>query len=592
MAPLAEARTDGVDAGGAGTDAAALLSQFIDAATNVAGADAAACRQLKQRLAEGAFNLVVAGEFKRGKSSVINALLGAPVLPVAVVPLTSVITFVVHGDRPGGTVRFLDGRTQPVELERIREFVTEKANPGNVKAVDVVTVTYPSERLRGGIRIIDTPGIGSVHQHNTEVAYRFLPQADAVLFVASVDQPVGRAELDFLVEIRRYASKVFCLLNKADYVTAEDLRESVDFTTRAVHKALEAAVPVIAFSARLVAEGNARHDALLLQEGGLPELERNLQRLLGEERRTVWLDSLARALARILSHARLAIGLELKALTEPLAELEAKLAVFRQKKAEALQAMNDDDILLAAEARRLQKKRVEPALERFAAQLQQQVRASVERRFAELKDLPLRQLHAELEQHAIAEVRRAYDDWRGAQDIELAREFNALCERFWDHIQDIAEALLACSAELFSLPFESTRSGALWQPQTDFYYKFWNEPTALSQLGASLTLLLPKGLGAPRVRDRVKETAVDLVETQAGRVRHSFEERLKESAAAFRREMLARMEATVAGIEGAIASGVELRRRGEAGAAARGEELARSLQEVERLQASVARLVQ
>jgi hypothetical protein len=166
----------------------------------------------------------------------------------------------------------------------------------------------------------------------------------------------------------------------------------------------------------------------------------------------------------------------------------------------------------------------------------------------------------------------------------VAREFNALCERFWGHIQDIAEALLACSAELFSLPFESTRSAALWQPQTDFYYKFWNEPTALSQLGTSLTLLLPKGFGAPRVRDRVKELAVDLVETQAGRVRHSFEERLKESAAAFRREMLARMEATIAGIEGAIASGVELRRRGEAGAAARGEELERSMREIERLQ--------
>jgi GTP-binding protein EngB required for normal cell division len=406
MTQIAEARSDGVAANGAATGAAASLARCIDAAMAVAGVDAAACRQLKQRLAEGAFNLVVAGEFKRGKSSVINALLGAPVLPVAVVPLTSVITFVVQGEQPGGTVRFLDGRTQHVDLEGIREFVTEKANPGNVKGVDFVTVTYPSERLRGGIRIIDTPGIGSVHQHNTDVAYRFLPQADAVLFVASVDQPVGRAELDFLVEIRRYANKVFCLLNKADYVTAGDLRESVEFTTRAVHKALEVPVPVIPFSARLVAQGNAQHDPLLLQEGGLPELERNLQRLLGEERRTVWLDSMARALARILSHARLAIGLELKALTEPLAEIEAKLAVFGQKKAETLQAMNDDDILLAAEARRLQKNRIEPALERFEAQLKQQVQASVERRFVELKDLPLKRLHAELEQHAIAEVRK------------------------------------------------------------------------------------------------------------------------------------------------------------------------------------------
>jgi predicted GTPase len=579
-----------VEAPGAAADAAAMLAECIEAATSLPGADAAACRQLRQRLAEGAFNLVVAGEFKRGKSSVINALLGAPVLPVAVVPLTSVITVVVHGEWPGGEVRFLDGSTRDIALDAVADFVTERANPGNGKAVDSVTVAYPSERLRGGLRIIDTPGIGSVHQHNTDVAYRCLPQADAVLFVASVDQPLGRAELDFLVEIRRYANKVFCLLNKADYLSAAELREAVEFATRAVRQALDAPVPVIAFSARLVAEGAPQGDAALLQGGGLAELERALKRLLGEERRAVWLDSMTRALARILAQSRLAIGLELKALAEPLAEIEAKLALFADMKSAALQAMNDDEILLAAETARLQKNRVEPALERFKAQQKSRLRAGVERRFGELKERPLRQLQAELEQFAVAEIRAAYDDWRAERDTELRREFNALCGRFSAHIQDIAEALLDRAAELFSLRFESARSASDWEAQPDFYYKFWNEPTGLHMLGASLLLLLPKAIAAPRVRDRVAQMAVDLVETQAGRVRHSFEERLKESMLAFRREMLARMEATVAGIEGAIASGVELRRRGEAGVASRHEVLASSLRQIERLQARLREL--
>jgi predicted GTPase len=569
------------------SDDRAVLAQALQTARALDGVDAAACDRLAERLNEGTFNLVVAGEFKRGKSSVINALLGADVLPVAVVPLTSVVTLVRHGDAPGATVAFVNGEERPITLAEVVAYATEKGNPGNAKGVDHVVVTYPSAWLRGGIRIVDTPGIGSVHQHNTDVTYRFLPQADAVLFVASVDQPVGRAELDFLAEIRRYAAKVFCLLNKADYLSEAELRESIDFTTRAVGEALGTSVPVIGFSARL-ARGGSTTDGARLPQGGLAELERALQRLLGEERRTVWLQSLARALARELQRAKLAVGVELKALTEPVEQIEASLALFERRKQDALQAMQDDDVLLSAEATRLQKQVVEPALAQFQAELSARMQAGIDSRFDALRTLPLKQLRAELESYAIAEVRAACDDWRAQQDARLANEFGRICTRFWSHAQQIADELLARAAELFAVRFATAQAAADWQAQADFHYKFWSEPTGLANLGAALVLLLPRFAGAAMVRERAKAFAADLVETQSGRLRHDFEERLKGSARSFRRELRVRMEATVAGIEGAIASGMALRQRGADVLQSRRRVLASTDESIERLLASLA----
>ena len=178
------------------------LRACLAEAIGLEGVDREACARLSEKVAQHAFNLVVAGEFKRGKSTVINALLGADLLPTGVVPLTSVVTRVQYGDTANATVIFDNGTDRAVALDALPNYVTERGNPKNAKGVREVQVAYPAEWLKGRIRLVDTPGIGSVHQHNTEVTYRYLPQADAVIFVASADQPASRAELDFLAHIR------------------------------------------------------------------------------------------------------------------------------------------------------------------------------------------------------------------------------------------------------------------------------------------------------------------------------------------------------------------------------------------------------
>jgi ribosome biogenesis GTPase A len=116
-------------------------------------------RALLKKLAGQLFNVVVVGEFKRGKTTFVNALLGADVLPVAVVPLTSIVTAVTWGEEARAEVSFLDGRTESVPVEGLSRYVTERGNPGNGLGVDRAVLYYPAEELRDGVFLVDTPGV-------------------------------------------------------------------------------------------------------------------------------------------------------------------------------------------------------------------------------------------------------------------------------------------------------------------------------------------------------------------------------------------------------------------------------------------------
>ena len=545
------------------------LRECIEEAGRIDGIDSDVCARLADKLRSHSFDLVVAGQFKRGKSTLVNALVGAPVLPVGVVPLTSVVTILKYGAEASAEIAFLDGATRAVPLTELADYVTEMRNPGNSKRVREATLRYPSEWLRDGIRLVDTPGIGSVYEHNTEAALRYVPRADAVLFVASADQPISRAEADFLVDLRQHAGKIFCLLNKTDHLSADEIEQAVAFSVRAVRDALDAEVHVFPLSAKLALEGKMRRSQELIESSLFPAFDDALRRFLLQEREDVWLRSIRDNLRRLLEETRLRAELELKALAEPLAVLEDKLARFASKKQETLQARADLELLLAGEVRRLLKQRVEPDLEEFKQQLKSDLTARVNAWCDELPMPPLRALRAQVHARTLEEVRTACDRWRAAEDAAVAQELDKLFERHAGQAQQAANELARYSAGLFEIPYEAVATHTAWQLESRFSYKFWDEPGSLYLLSSALAEALPRFLGKRMVRRRLQNAAVDLIEVQSGRMRHDFEERLKQSAAEFRARMLARVEATMAGIEAAIDRGLQLRRSGEAAAAQR-----------------------
>jgi GTP-binding protein EngB required for normal cell division len=549
------------------------LARGLEELLGLEQADKETCAWLKAKLTEEAFNLVAAGQFKRGKSSVINALLGHAVLPVGVIPLTSVVTVLRYGPVPAATIVFDGGETREVAIDALADYVTESRNPRNAKGVREVLVTYPSAWLESGVRLVDTPGIGSVYEHNSDITQRYIPQADAVLFVASVDQPMSRAEVDFLDRIRPYAGKVFCLLNKIDYLSADDLRESLAFSRQAVEGSLGVAAPIYPVSAKMALEQKGGAGLGAQSESGFEAFEKALREFMTDEMDLIWLQSLTHNGLRIIAQARLRADLELAALSAPFKEIQEKLGAFTQKKQEVLHARADYRVLLEANVKDLLKASIEPGLERFKSEERQRIVGFIEDWSHELRALPSRGFQDALEQKLSVEIRSAYDEWLAVEEPKVAQAFDRICSRYWSDIQQTVDDLLSYSAALFNVQFEAPAQASLWAQNSTFRYKFWHEPVGLQTLTSSIVLALPKRLGDRLIIGRMRRRAVDLVEIHAGRIRHDFEERLKRNVASFADQLLSRIEATVTGIEGAIRGGVIMRDRGEVRADRRRAEL-------------------
>lgn len=539
------------------------LSQCIDSLSATEGIVGCPCKELKEKIQNNVFNLVVLGQFKRGKTTLINALLGEEILPTAVVPLTSIATILRYGNDLKIKVFFNDGRMTEIEPEQLSQYVTEKGNPKNIKDVSEVVITYPSSYLKDGVRLIDTPGVGSVYQHNTDIAYQYLPKSDAALFLLSVDQPVSQAELDFLKDVKEYSYRIFFLQNKADYVNAEDIKESISFSREIIEEYMERDVKIFPLSAKLAIDGKRSGSKDLLDKSYLPEFEKILNTFLMEEKGKVLLLSVSNTLLRVLSQALFELELEKKSLTTPLDELEAKINVFEKKKDEVMREKQDFDILLDGEVDRLVKKGLDEDLDEFKKESASILTAGLEKFYQANKASSSKELHSAMENYIIEEVRNADNNWWAMEDSKLASAFETICSRFITKINETIDALFKFSSELFAIPFEAFKTEEIWTVKPSYYYKFKEEPVMLEVLSKSLTLSLPKFLGDKIILKKMREYLIEMIDTQGGRVRYDFVKRLNKSKLDFRWEMFQRIQATIEGISQAIEKGLNQKSKGE-----------------------------
>jgi GTP-binding protein EngB required for normal cell division len=286
--------------------------------------------------------VAVVGEFKRGKSSLINALVGRQVLPAGVLPFTSVPTVLEQGEA-SLVVEYTGGRQEQYRLDQLARFVTEEMNPGNRLRVARVTARLHTPLLDAGVRLVDTPGVGSVHEHNTRSTDAYLPSLDAAVLVTSADPPISRAERAFLERVLEHAVRLFVVLNKADYLAPADLERTVAFTEHVVREVLPAwPGPVYPLSAR-PGVGDPE---------GVRRFADDLARFLRQERVAVVTDSARRSAARGLGSLRLALELERRAAAMPAEELAARRAQFGAVVDRLAGDATDDAALLAAAVHR------------------------------------------------------------------------------------------------------------------------------------------------------------------------------------------------------------------------------------------------
>jgi hypothetical protein len=333
-----------LNAAGAGVPALEALERTADEA-GVAGI-AEEARAIAARVEEGLFYVVCLGEFKRGKSTLLNALVGREVLPAGVVPVTSAVTILRYGPAEGARVRLSGGESLRIGLEEIPDYVTEERNPENRRGLAMVEVFLPSPLLATGMCLVDTPGVGSVFAGNTAATRAFLPHVDAALVVLGADPPLSGDELALAEEASREARHLVFVLNKADRLPDADCAEAARFAERILASRLRRPVSLLAVSAaeRLRRQGPARHWETLI---------RSLEALARDAGADLVRSAAGRAVRRLSKRLLHEIEEQRGALLRPLEESERRLANLEGTLAEAERALGDLGHLLAAEEARL-----------------------------------------------------------------------------------------------------------------------------------------------------------------------------------------------------------------------------------------------
>jgi GTP-binding protein EngB required for normal cell division len=263
------------------------------------------CQALVVQLAEDRFNLAVVGQFKRGKSTLMNAILGRDLLPTGLLPLTSAITTLCYGPKK----RVMLNRKgwaweQEVPLAQLADYITERGNPGNEKGLVEARVEMPLSFLRRGLYFIDTPGIGSARHENTATTYAFLPQMNAVIFVTSVEAPLSEAEERFLVDIRGWVRQLFVVVNKIDVLGEEDREEVLGYIQTRVAQLLGTGTAhLFPLSARDGLTARLNHDDAGIHRSGLAPFEQTLTTFLSEAQGRTFLVSVLDRALRLVAEA-------------------------------------------------------------------------------------------------------------------------------------------------------------------------------------------------------------------------------------------------------------------------------------------------
>ncbi|MGC8722821.1 MAG: dynamin family protein [Acidobacteriota bacterium] len=516
----------------------------------------------------GQFTLALLGQFKRGKSTLLNALLGRPVSPVDVAPLTSTIIVIQQGSDERCEIQFQEGRREAVAFEEIATYVTEEGNPGNRLGVQAAFVHMDHPLLSLGVRLVDTPGVGSVFGLNTDVTQGFLPRIDVALVVLGGEPPITGDELDLVKAAAPRAGRLIFVMNKADLLEGETRIKAEAFARKVIGEALgRDPGPFLFLSARRAQRGE--------DDEGFRELRRTLEELAREAGGQ--LAALSESASREYFAGRLRHGmaLERQALLTPIEEMGARIERFKR-------AVEDvEDLALAAQSRLARAEGVDPR----EAELERTEFARTQLAVAlKTLDQTLRETRGRGARRRLIQplserlVREAIAAWLQRATDETLRLVKNRTERIAAETHRLAERVEQAATECFDVPLTPYTIRA---PKTDFdriLFEFVKPTLALDPqdwLFPLLETVLPSNLANALARHRAASLMADWLRANLYAIEERRVEELDGAMRLLQQDMMQALHHLEEAILATIEAGVRQREQGEQAVAERLEALSR-----------------
>jgi small GTP-binding protein len=288
------------------------------------------------------FHLVILGEFNHGKSTFVNALLGAEVLPTGITPTTAAINHVVWAPSVTAKVVLLDGTARELSTGELKDWVTVAG--GRADEVAYVELGFPSDILKNNVVLVDTPGVNDLNEQRAEVTYGYVPRADAVVFLLDAGQALKDSEREFLRSrvLENAKDRLIFVLGKMDLLNPEE-KVAVEAYVRDHLARLIPQPTVFPVSAR---------DWLVHKDprSGMPALIEHLSRYLATDRAQVLLDNAAADAARTAAYLENNLGVRLRAYDLDLVELEERIGQVRAQLETSKRKLDELHIRIDADA--------------------------------------------------------------------------------------------------------------------------------------------------------------------------------------------------------------------------------------------------
>lgn len=521
---------------------------------------------LRQRLQRQHLQVAVLGQFKRGKSTFVNALIGGAVLPTGVVPLTAIPTFISWSEEPTVHVRFADRRPPErfaaADAEGLRDilsgFVTEEANPKNRLGIERVEVFYPGAVLSGGTVLIDTPGIGSTLTHNTEAALRVLLECDASLFIVSADPPITEAELNYLRRLKPKIGRIFFVVNKVDYLVGDERRAVVEFLRKVLtdEALIDPGSTIFSVSAKSGLLARRMEDREAWKLSGMADIEQQFETYLATEKTQSLHDAIKRKTADLLAIAIAGIEMRIKTLEMPIEQLQQSSLRFAQ----AMESIDAERLtlgdLLSGEKRRLMHE-LERKIGILRDDAQSRLTAVIDKALPQDDGSPAQALKTDLS----SAIELIFADAHESFIETFSRQASNTLAAHRNRLEAPIQAVQANAANAFGVSFPAEQDPeTLRLPLEPYWITERIASTLIPDLGRTIDAFFPARVRRNRRRARIVVEVRELVTRNSENLRWAILRGLDETFRAVLTQFDERLADAVAAIKGLIQQALVQRR--------------------------------